>query len=47
MIVTFFSTDADRTTALSRLGFSYGIGMVAGPVIGGYVTKYFRFVWAK
>jgi MFS family permease len=43
MIVTYFSSDADRAAALSRLGFSYGIGMVAGPTIGGYVTKAFGY----
>ncbi len=44
MIVTYFSGDADRATALSRLGFSYGIGMVVGPTLGGYVNKMFGYV---
>lgn len=41
MIVTALSEESDRAKVLSRLGFSYGIGMVAGPSIGGFVTKYF------
>eukprot|EP00095_Tigriopus_kingsejongensis_P007254 maker-scaffold286_size222086-snap-gene-0.18 protein:Tk07254 transcript:maker-scaffold286_size222086-snap-gene-0.18-mRNA-1 annotation:"solute carrier family 22 member 18" len=41
MIVTYFSDHESRATALSRLGFSYGIGMVLGPTLGGYVSKYF------
>jgi len=40
MIITYFSTESNRASALSRLGFSYGLGMVVGPTIGGYVTKF-------
>ena len=32
---------AERAGALGRLGVSYGVGMVVGPVIGGYVSTYF------
>ena len=42
MIVTYLSTESERTSALSRLGFSYGIGMVVGPTLGGLVSKYFK-----
>jgi len=40
MIITYFSTESNRASALSRLGFSYGLGMVVGPTVGGYVTKF-------
>ncbi len=35
--------ESQRATALSRLGFSYGIGMVVGPTLGGQVGKYFGY----
>jgi len=41
MVVTALSSDKDRAAALARLGFSYGIGMVIGPTIGGLVTTNF------
>ena len=41
MVVTHLSTEAGRTKDLARLGFSYGIGMVVGPSLGGQVTKHF------
>eukprot|EP00094_Tigriopus_californicus_P004950 TCALIF_04768-PA protein Name:"Similar to Slc22a18 Solute carrier family 22 member 18 (Rattus norvegicus)" AED:0.25 eAED:0.25 QI:143/0.8/0.83/1/1/1/6/119/483 len=41
MVVTYLSDNKSRATALSRLGFSYGIGMVVGPTLGGYVSKFF------
>merc|ERR1719510_1779099 len=41
MIVTQLSNEAERTKSLARLGFSYGIGMVIGPSLGGLVTKHF------
>ena len=41
MIVTYLSEESDRAKVLSRLGFSYGIGMVVGPSLGGFVTKSF------
>merc|ERR1711936_962662 len=31
MIITGTSSETDRATALARLGFSYGVGMVVGP----------------
>ena len=40
MIITYFSTESNRASALSRLGFSYGLGMVVGPTVGGYVTRF-------
>lgn len=42
MVVTFLSTEENRASALARLGFSYGIGMVAGPAIGGFLTANFN-----
>jgi len=41
MVVTALSSDKDRAASLARLGFSYGIGMVVGPTIGGHVTTHF------
>jgi len=41
MVVTALSNDNDRAAALARLGFSYGIGMVLGPAVGGLVTTNF------
>lgn len=41
MIVTYLSEESERANVLSRLGFSYGIGMVAGPTIGGFITSNF------
>ena len=41
MIMTNMSSENERATSLSRIGFSYGIGMVVGPTLGGQVTKYF------
>merc|ERR1712025_353552 len=38
MVVTVLSRAEERAVALARLGFSYGIGMVVGPSIGGFVT---------
>ena len=32
---------AERSSAFGRLGISYGIGMVVGPLIGGFVTDHF------
>ena len=42
MIVTYLSEESERANVLSRLGFSYGIGMVAGPTIGGFITSNFE-----
>lgn len=41
MIVTSFSSESERASGLARLGFSYGIGMVAGPTLGGFIGKFF------
>ena len=42
MIVTYLSEESERANVLARLGFSYGIGMVVGPILGGYITSYFN-----
>ena len=39
MIVTYLSEDCDRANVLARLGFSYGVGMVVGPSLGGFITS--------
>ena len=41
MMATHMSDGADRAVVLSRLEFSYGLGMVVGPTLGGQVSKYF------
>ncbi len=41
MIMTDVTDESSRAAALSRLGFSYGIGMVVGPTLGGHVNKHF------
>ena len=41
MVMTGMSSQEDRAAALARLGFSYGIGMVVGPTLGGQVTSHF------
>jgi len=38
MVVTALSSDEDRAVALARLSFSYGVGMVVGPTVGGFIT---------
>jgi len=38
MVVTALSGSNDRAAALARLGFSYGVGMVIGPSLGGFVA---------
>ena len=35
------SYSTERADALGKLGVSYGVGMVTGPFVGGYVTTYF------
>lgn len=42
MLVTYLSEESERANVLSRLGFSYGIGMIVGPTLGGYVTSQFK-----
>ena len=44
MIVTYLSEESERANVLARLGFSYGIGMVVGPTLGGYITTNFRYI---
>ena len=39
MAVTHLSSEEGRTKDLARLGFSYGMGMIVGPSLGGLVTK--------
>ncbi|XP_059143145.1 solute carrier family 22 member 18-like [Physella acuta] len=41
MIVTDVCVPKQRADALGKLGLSYGIGMVIGPVIGGLIAKFF------
>lgn len=41
MIVTDVTSARERADALSKLGVSYGIGMVIGPFVGGLITKAF------
>ena len=45
MVMTGLSTADDRATALARLGFSYGVGMVIGPTLGGQVIILFMYQW--
>ena len=42
MIVTYLSEESERAKVLARLGFSYGMGMVVGPTLGGYITSHFE-----
>ena len=39
MVIAYLVQDRERTSSLAKLGFSYGIGMVLGPTLGGFVTK--------
>lgn len=39
MVMTDVSGSTERADALGKLGVSYGVGMVVGPVVGGYVTS--------
>lgn len=38
MVMTDVSSNKERADALGKLGVSYGVGMVVGPTIGGYLT---------
>ena len=38
MVMTDVSDNKERADALGKLGVSYGVGMVVGPTVGGYVT---------
>ena len=40
MVVTDLTNPNERSDKLGKLGLSYGIGMVMGPIIGGWCTKY-------
>jgi len=42
MVITDVTTSEDRASGIGHLGISYGIGMVTGPLIGGFVTHYFN-----
>ena len=44
MIVTDVVRPSERAAALGRLGLSYGVGMVLGPLAGGAIAKLFRSV---
>ena len=39
MVMTDVSDSKERAATLGRLGVSYGVGMIVGPIMGGYVTK--------
>ncbi|KAK3785937.1 hypothetical protein RRG08_013940 [Elysia crispata] len=41
MIVTDVCSPSKRADALGKLGISYGVGMVVGPMIGGIVSRLF------
>ena len=41
MAVTLLSNEDERTKDLARLGFSFGLGMVCGPSLGGLITTKF------
>ena len=40
MIVTDLGETNKRADALGKLGLSYGVGMVVGPILGGLLTKH-------
>lgn len=39
MVIAYLVQEKERTSSLAKLGFTYGIGMVLGPTLGGQVTK--------
>ena len=41
MIVTDMTEPGERADGLGKLSFSYGIGMIVGPIVGGLVNKAF------
>ncbi|XP_013399044.1 solute carrier family 22 member 18-like [Lingula anatina] len=41
MVVTDMSEEKQRSDALGKLGLSYGIGFIVGPLVGGVLTKAF------
>ena len=40
MVMTDVSGSTQRADALGKLGVSYGVGMVVGPTVGGYITSF-------
>ncbi len=42
MLLGKVTSDSDRTNSLSRLGLSYGIGMMLGPPLGRYLSASYR-----
>nr|CAB3266144.1 solute carrier family 22 member 18 [Phallusia mammillata] len=40
MIITDLTEPKQRSDSLGKLGLSYGVGMVLGPMVGGLTTKY-------
>ena len=43
MVVTDMTDSTQRADALGKLGVSYGIGMVVGPIVGGIVNTKFGY----
>ncbi len=41
MVMTDVSSTSQRADALGKLSVSYGVGMVVGPTLGGYIVKWF------
>lgn len=41
MVMTDVSTTTQRADALGKLSVSYGVGMVVGPTLGGYIVTWF------
>ena len=41
MVVTDVTEGTNRADALGKLGISYGIGMILGPIFGGQITQHF------
>jgi len=44
MVITDVMPYEKRADALGKLGLFYGVGMVAGPFLGGQITKTFGLV---
>lgn len=40
MVITDLTDPKLRSDKLGKLGLAYGVGMVIGPVVGGWCTKY-------
>lgn len=41
MVMTDVSSAKQRADALGKLSVSYGVGMVVGPTLGGYIVTWF------